>query len=193
LGETNEVQVKAWVPEAASLVDRLLACPEVNVIKPSERKQYDTYFFFGDPEAGMIRYREDYLLDRGLEVKPIYNLTLRGPAVEREFADSVLLSRSRFTADADQSLRFYREYFSPEEEKKVDKIRRRWRIKYKGVDFAVNLDRLTQPPSDDVYLELKARTWSKQDALQKSEMISELLDVLAVDKVGLVQEQYVSF
>jgi 5-methylthioadenosine/S-adenosylhomocysteine deaminase len=192
-GETYEVQVKVWVPDAEALVTRFLACPEVMVIKPSERKQYDTYFFFDDPEDGIIRYREDYLLDRGLEVKPIYNLTLRGPTKEREYEDSVLLSRSRFTADADRSLRFYREYFQPKEERKVDKIRRRWRIKYNGVDFAVNFDRLTQPPSDEVYLELKARTWSKHDALQKAEMISELLDVLGVDKAGLVQDEYVSF
>jgi 5-methylthioadenosine/S-adenosylhomocysteine deaminase len=192
-GETYEVQVKVWVPDDGALVARLLACPEVMVIKPSERKQYDTYFFFDDPEDGIIRYREDYLLDRGLELRPIYNLTFRGPAKEREYEDSVLLSRSRFTADADRSLRFYREYFQPREEKKVDKMRRRWRIKYKGVDFAVNLDRLIQPPSEEVYLELKARTWSKHDALQKAEMISELLDVLAVDKAGLVQDEYVSF
>jgi 5-methylthioadenosine/S-adenosylhomocysteine deaminase len=192
-GETYEVQVKVWVPDERVLEERLLSCPEVMVIKPSERKQYDTYFFFDDPEEGIIRYREDYLLDQGLEVKPIYNLTLRGPTREREYADSVLLSRSRFTAGADRSLRFYREYFQPRDQKKVDKIRRRWRIKYKGVNFAANLDRLIQPPSDEVYLELKARTWSKQDAMQKAEMISELLDVLAVDKSGLVQHEYVSF
>lgn len=191
--ETYEVQVKVWMPDEQALAARLLACPEVMIIKPSERKQYDTYFLFDDPEEGIIRYREDYLLDRGLGVKPIYNLTLRGPAKEREYADSVLLSRSRFSAAADRSLRFYREYFQPREEKKVDKIRQRWRIKYRGVDFAVNLDRLTQPPSDKVYLELKARTWSKHDALQKAEMISELLDMLAVDKAGLVQDEYVSF
>jgi 5-methylthioadenosine/S-adenosylhomocysteine deaminase len=126
-------------------------------------------------------------------VRPIYNLTLRGPAKEREYADLVLLSRSRFTATADRSLRFYREYFQPKSERRVDKLRRRWRIKYKGVDFAVNLDQLLQPPSEEVYLELKARTWSSGDALQKAEMISELLDVLAVDKAGLVQHEYVSF
>jgi 5-methylthioadenosine/S-adenosylhomocysteine deaminase len=191
--ETYEVQVKVSVPDEGALAERLLTCPEVMVIKPSVRKQYDTYFFFDDPEESIVRYREDYLMDRGLEVRPIYNLTLRGPAKEREFADSVLLSRSRFTADADRSLRFYREYFQPLEEKRVDKIRRRWRIKYKGVDFAANLDRLIRPSPGDVYLELKARTWSKQDALQKAEMISELLDVLAVDKGGLVQDEYVSF
>jgi len=192
-GETYEVQVKVWVPDEESLLERLLACPEVMVIKPSERKQYDTYFLFEDPEEGIIRYREDYLVDRGVEVKPIYNLTFRGPTREREYENSVLLSRSRFTADADRSLRFYREYFQPKEEKRVDKIRRRWRIKYQGVDFAVNLDRLIQPPLDEVYLELKARTWSKHDAVQKAEMISELLDVLQVDKTGLVQDEYASF
>ncbi len=191
-GETYEVQVKAIVPDEEAMVARLLNCPQVMVIKPSERKQYDTYFLFDDPEMGIIRYREDYLLDRGVEVRPIYNLTLRGPTVEREYADSVLLSRSRFTADADRSLRFYREYFQPREEKRVDKIRRRWRVKYRGVDFAVNLDRLIQPPTDEVYLELKARTWSKQDALQKAEMLSELLDVLGVDKNSLVRDEYAS-
>ena len=77
------------------LVSRLLGCPDILVIKPSERRQYDTYFFFKDPQQGIMRYREDYLLDRGLEVRPIYNLTMRGPTKEREYADSVLLSRSR--------------------------------------------------------------------------------------------------
>ena len=196
-GETYEVQVKVRVPDEGALVDRLLACPEVMVIKPSGRKQYDTYFLFDDPQQGVIRYREDYLVDRGLspsgglrEVKPIYSLTFRGPSVEREYSDSVVLSRSRFTANADRSLRFYREYFQPQAEKRVDKIRRRWHVKYKGVEFAVNVDRLTQPLSDDVYLEIKARTWSKQDAVQKAEMISEILDLLAVDKAGLVRGEY---
>jgi 5-methylthioadenosine/S-adenosylhomocysteine deaminase len=192
-GETYEVQVKVQLPDQEATVEALLNCPEVMVIKPSERKQYDTYFFFEDPEAGIIRYREDYVLDRGLELRPIYSLTLRGPTKEREYEDSVLLSRSRFTADADRSLRFYREYFQPQGQKKVDKIRHRWRIKYKGVDFAVNVDRLSQPPAEHAYLEVKARTWSKQDAVQKAEMISELLDVLGVDKGGLVRDEYVAF
>jgi len=191
--ETYEVQVKVWVPDEETVLERLLACPEVMIIKPSERKQYDTYFFFDDPEERIIRHREDYVVDRGMEVKPVYNLTLRGITREREYEDSVLLSRSRFTAEADRSLRFYREYFQPKAERKVDKMRRRWRIKYKGVAFALNLDRLIQPPSEEVYLELKARTWSKNDALQKAEMISELLDVLAVDKASAVQDEYVSF
>jgi 5-methylthioadenosine/S-adenosylhomocysteine deaminase len=191
-GETYEVQVKVRVADEEALVVGLLACPQVMVIKPSGRKQYDTYFLFDDPQQGAIRYREDYLLDRGLEVKPIYSLTFRGPLVEREYSDSIVLSRSRFTANADRSLRFYREYFQPQAEKRVDKIRRRWHVKYKGVEFAVNLDRLTQPPSDEVYVEIKARTWSKQDAVQKAEMISEILDLLAVDKAGLVRDEYVT-
>ena len=66
-------------------------------------------------------------------------------------------------------------------------------VNRRRLDFAVNLDRLVQPPTTEVYLELKARTWSRHDALQKAEMISELLEVLAVDKAGLVQDEYVSF
>jgi 5-methylthioadenosine/S-adenosylhomocysteine deaminase len=192
-GETYEIQVKLAVSDLEALTACLSSSPELMIIKPSERKQYDTYFLFSEPESGVIRYREDYLLDRGSEVKPIYTLTLRGPTVEREYSDSVLLSRSRFTAEADRSLRFYREYFQPQTEKRVDKIRRRWRVKYQGVDFAVNLDRLTAPPSDQVYLEIKSRTWSKRDAFQKAEMISQLLDVLEMDRGDLVQEEYVSF
>lgn len=192
-GETYEVQVKAQVPDEGALVSRLQSCPEIMVLKHSERKQYDTYFLFEDPQAGIVRYREDYLLDRGLEVKPMYNLTLRGATVEREFADSVLLWRSRFTANADRSLRFYREYFQPREERRVDKLRHRWRIKYKGVEFAVNVDRLIQPASEETYLELKARTWSKQDALQKAALLSELLGALDIDEPKLLQDEYMSF
>lgn len=192
-GETYEVQVKVRVPDEDAFVTGLLRCLEIMVIRSSTRKQYDTYFLFGDPHLGVVRYREDVLLDRAVEGRPIYSLTMRGPTVEREYEDSVVLSRSRFTANADRSLRFYREYFQPQAEKRVDKMRRRWHVKYKGVQFAVNLDHLTQPASGDVYLEIKARTWSKQDAIQKAEMISELLDLLAVDKAGLVPEEYVMF
>jgi 5-methylthioadenosine/S-adenosylhomocysteine deaminase len=191
--ETYEIQVKVWIPDQDELIARLLACPEVMVIKHSERKQYDTYLLFDDPSAGMIRHREDCVVERGEAAKPIYTLTLRGPTNEREYEDSVLLWRSRFTADADRSLRFYQEYFQPQTTKRVDKVRRRWRIKYHGVDFAVNLDQLAQPQSERSYLELKARTWSKQDAVQKAEMISELLDALSIDRAGLVHEEYVAF
>jgi 5-methylthioadenosine/S-adenosylhomocysteine deaminase len=192
-GETYEVQVKARVPNEESFIARLLGCPEVMVLRPSVRKQYDTYFLFDEPQKGNIRYREDVIVDRAVEGKPVYRLTLHGPVAEREFADSVVLSRSRFTANADRSLRFYREYFQPQHERRVDKTRRRWHLKYRGVEFAVNLDHLIQPPSPAVYLEIKARTWSKQDALQKAEMISQLLDLLAVDKAGLVLDEYVTF
>ena len=70
-GETYEVQVKVRVADEEALVASLLACPQVMVIKPSGRKQYDTYFLFDDPQQGVIRYREDYLLDRGLSPEGI--------------------------------------------------------------------------------------------------------------------------
>jgi 5-methylthioadenosine/S-adenosylhomocysteine deaminase len=46
-------------------------------------------------------------------------LTLIGEGERQEFPNAVMLSRSRFLADADRSLRFYREYFAPESEIEV--------------------------------------------------------------------------
>ena len=58
----------------------------------------------------------------------------------KTFSNSVMLSRSRFMAPATRSLRFYREYFTPDQEIEVDKLRKRWRIEYEGADIAINLD-----------------------------------------------------
>jgi hypothetical protein len=89
---------------------------------------------------------EDELLDAaGQVIENRYGLTLTGPQKEREFPNSVLLSRSRFTARADRSLRFYREYFRPLTEFEIHKRRRRYHIVYKETEFAVNIDRIVQP------------------------------------------------
>ena len=56
---------------------------------------------------------------------PFYRMTLMGPTNEREFDNSILLTRARYTASVNQSLRFYREYFKPVAEQEVHKQRRR--------------------------------------------------------------------
>ena len=122
-----------------------------------------------------------------------YSLTLTGPAKEREFARSVLLSRSRYTARADRSRRFYREYFRPIEEREVHKERQRWHIRYKDTEFAVNLDRLTKPDQPGLFLEIKSRTWSPRDAELKADLIRELLDVLSLQAQRVTRSEYVDF
>jgi 5-methylthioadenosine/S-adenosylhomocysteine deaminase len=100
---------------------------------------------------------------------------LIGESNRQEFPNAVMLSRSRYLAPADRSLRFYREYFAPAAELTVNKDRRRWRILYRDTDFAVNLDKLTQPDLPGYYLEIKSRTWSRSDAERKASLIAELL------------------
>jgi 5-methylthioadenosine/S-adenosylhomocysteine deaminase len=128
-------------------------------------------------------------------------LTLLGEAKEREYAKSVLLSRSRFDAPANYSLRFYREYFKPDDEVEVHKERRRYHIRYGGTDFALNLDQVSVPDlsethvegsaaSHGVFLEFKSRTWSAQDAKRKAELIGELLELLQIEDRGLVKQEY---
>ena len=192
--ETFEVQVKGRVRDEEE-VKQGLAHPDITAVwRPSARDQYDTYLLFADESQGYIRYREDNVFREGEELpESIYTLTLTGPGIEREFDNSVLLSRSRFTSKADRTLRFYREYFQPDKIKEVHKHRQRWHIRYKGVHFAVNLDRLTKPPFDEPFLEIKSRTWSKRDAEQKALLIGELLDIFHVDRNSLLMQDYVEF
>ncbi|HIE39029.1 MAG TPA: amidohydrolase [Anaerolineales bacterium] len=188
--KTFEVQVKVHLPDA-SAVEGALAGGELPVVKSSRRRQYDTYFLFDDPEHSRLRYREDEVLDeQGEPIDVRYRLTLTGPTKEREFAHSVLLSRSRFDAPATRSLRFYREYFKPSEEWEVHKERRRYHIRYGGTDFAVNMDRVSKPDLPGVFLEVKSRTWSAQDAERKAELIGELLALFGVREQELVRREY---
>jgi len=117
-------------------------------------------------------------------------LTLTGPSREGEFGPA-LLSRSRYWAPANQSLRFYREYFRPTQEREVEKDRHRWLVVYKGVEFFVNLDQLIKPAVEGCYLEIKSRTWSKRDARDKALIINELLGLFGATADHTVKEDYV--
>ena len=75
----------------------------------------------------------------------------------------------------------------------LEKHRRRFRIKYQGVDLAVNLDRLTKPAQDGSFLEIKSRTWSKRDAERKAERIGALLDLMGVSSEDVVRREYADF
>jgi len=189
--KTFEVQVKVQLTDGA-LIEDMLNRSEIVILKPSLRRQYDTYFLFDDPWHNRLRYREDELLgDEGEVQDVVCRLTMTSEGKDREYAKSVLLSRSRFDAPATRSLRFYREYFKPQAEVEVHKERRRYRIRYGGTDFAINLDRLTKPDLPGVFLEIKSRTWSKQDAERKAEMIGELLELFQVQEQELVRQEYV--
>jgi 5-methylthioadenosine/S-adenosylhomocysteine deaminase len=184
-----EVQVKVLLSEPPD--DDFWDKPEFVVLKPSTRLQYDTYFLFDDQYRNRLRYREDEVLDEHGEVQDaFYRLTLTTETKEREFDNSILLSRSRFDAPATRSVRFYREYFKPADEVAVHKERRRCHLRYGGTDFAVNLDRLVQPEIPGVFLEIKSRTWSRQDAERKADLIAEMLDLFGVQAQELVKQEY---
>ena len=187
--ETFEVQAKGVVVDAAAF-ERGLHHPGIRITQHTSRDQYDTYFIFDDPNQGRLRYREDNVGQPDGSVQPIYSLTLTGPVREAEYANSVVLSRSRYTAPAHRSLRFYREYFQAAAEMEIIKHRERYHIRYKGFDFAVNLDHIQQPPREQGYVEVKSRTWSRQDALHKAGLIAELLGILGVRPEDMLLQEY---
>jgi 5-methylthioadenosine/S-adenosylhomocysteine deaminase len=190
--ESFEVQVKARMP-APDPVLAGLESEAITIIKTTRYHQYDTYFFFADAEQGRLRYREDeFLDDRGDVVRFRARLTLTGQSRERAFG-SVLLFRSRYLAPATHSLRFYREYFKPLEERHVEKMRRRWLVAYRGIEFYVHLDQLIDPGSADWFLEVKSRTWSRRDAEDKAAMITELLQSLGASPDSMIADGYVDF
>jgi 5-methylthioadenosine/S-adenosylhomocysteine deaminase len=190
--ESFEVQVKAPLKDE-SQVFTTLAGDEIEITKQAHYRQYDSYFMFdgNDPDAARLRYREDEYLDEDDNVYQARSrLTLLGEAHEQEFPNAVMLSRSRFLAPAEQSLRFYREYFDPLIEVEVHKDRRRWRILYKRTDFAVNIDQITRPDFPARFLEIKSRTWSRSDAERKAGLISELLTLFGIDPNSAERKAY---
>ena len=195
--ETFEVQVKVRADDLQAVEKRLQELG-LEVIKHSVRQQFDTYFLFGGRDNRYLRYREDNQLvgqegagPAGLTIKPSYTLTLMEGIVEREYQDSIILTRSRYTATATYSLRFYREYFNPDQEIEVVKWRTRYRVIYEGDEFAINLDNITRPQGLGSFVEIKARTWSASDAEKKAGLISRLLRELGLNPANGVRAEYV--
>lgn len=190
--ESFEVQVKVPLKDDRQVLAALLG-DKVEITKQAHYRQYDSYFFFAatDPDAARLRYREDeYIDDEGKVYQARSRLTLLGEAREKEFPNAVMLSRSRYLAPAEQSLRFYREYFDPDREVEVHKDRRRWRILYRSTDFAVNIDKVIQPPLPGCFMEIKSRTWSRSDAERKAALITELLTLFGVDPSTAEPREY---
>ncbi len=190
--ESFEVQVKAALADA-DIVRNALLSEELQITKSAHYRQYDHYFLFdrGDRDAARLRYREDEFIGDDGEVEHVRaRLTLIGESDREEFANAVKLSRSRFLASADRSLRFYQEYFAPAEELQVNKDRYRWHVLYKATDFAINLDKVTKPELPGYFLEIKARTWSRSDAKRKADLIAELLEMFGLAVDGAERREY---
>jgi 5-methylthioadenosine/S-adenosylhomocysteine deaminase len=190
--ESFEVQVKLTLADDSTVLEAI-AGDKIQISKRSHYRQYDNYFLFAgtDPDAARLRYREDeFIDDEGKVYEARARLTLLGQAKEQEYPNAVMLSRSRYLAPADQSLRFYREYFAPDDEVEVHKDRHRWRISYRNTDFAVNIDQVNKPKMDGYFLEVKSRTWSRSDAERKARLISELLQLFGVEPKAAVKRDY---
>jgi 5-methylthioadenosine/S-adenosylhomocysteine deaminase len=146
---------------------------------------------WNDKARGRIRLREDHRRDPGARSEAKYNLTLTTPEELSDYPFAMQIGRARYTAPADRTLRFYREYFQPDRVVEIEKRRRRWRILYGDADFAVNIDLLVDHQQPGPYLEIKSRTWSERDAEHKAALIGELLKLFGVDETALVKQEYV--
>ncbi|MGJ3237825.1 MAG: amidohydrolase family protein [Anaerolineae bacterium] len=188
--ESFEIQMKARLSDP-SIIEDLLSHESVEVMRAVHYRQYDTYFIFDEPESHRIRYREDDRIDADGNVESVrMRLTYTTAEKEQILKEVAVLSHSRFIAPATQPLRFYEEYFQSQEKRTLQKDRRRWRVLYKDTLFYVNIDKLIQPVSETMYVEIKARTWSKSDAENKAIFIGEMMEILGIDVSETLHFEY---
>jgi 5-methylthioadenosine/S-adenosylhomocysteine deaminase len=185
--ESFEIQVKVSLEDVQPIL-KALQKPGIRIIRQRHYKEYDNYFYFSDPSQGILRYREDDFVDeKGDVVNVRSRLTLIGT---HEHLPQVLLSRSRYFAPATHSLRFYREYFKPVFEREIQKDRLRFLVSYKDTEFFINLDTVVAPDLGK-FLEIKARTWSRQDARHKASLTNELITYLGVSIEQTISNDYI--
>jgi len=187
--ESFEIQSKVRIASVEPIL-HALTNPEIEIIRKRHYREYDVYFFFASVEQGLLRYREDSFIEDDAVSKVRSRLTLIGPTREDEFPQEVLLSRSRYLAPANQSVRFYREYFKPHLEKEIEKDRIRFLVKYHDIEFFINLDTISKP-NLGCFLEVKSRTWSRQDAELKSKLVVDLIHLLGADPTETTSEDYI--
>ena len=188
--ESFEIQIKVRVADTAPIYAALQS-PEIEILRKRHYREFDLYFFFKDVDQGILRYREDEFLGSENQIEQVRSrLTLIGQTIEDRFPQEVLLSRSRYMASATQSPRFYREYFKPHQEKEIEKDRIRFLVKYKGFEFFINIDEITKPQIGH-FLEVKSRTWSRQDAELKSTLVTQLIEFLGGDLHQTTSDDYI--
>lgn len=189
--ESFEVQAKVRVEDLDAVIERLDQA-EIEIIRQRQYHQYDSYFFFEDSTQGILRYREDEFIGKKGEILGVRGrLTLigEGDPVGGEQLKQGLLSRSRYFAPATHSLRFYSEYFKPVRTVEIEKNRRRFLVKFKDVEFFINVDKMIKPVADS-FVEIKSRTWSRHDANEKTHLIKYLAEYLGLDTVQIINQDY---
>jgi 5-methylthioadenosine/S-adenosylhomocysteine deaminase len=189
--ESFEVQAKVHITDPDKIIEALNNKDAIEIIYTRHYHEFDTYFSFKKKKQGRLRYREDEFVGKHGETTNVRGrLTLVGVTREGSFEHDVMLSRSRYFAPATHSLRFYREYFEPADEVDIEKDRKRFKIQYKGVDFYINIDTLLNPDLGH-FLEVKSRTWSREDAELKSNLIAELIDYLGASSEQAETRDYI--
>jgi 5-methylthioadenosine/S-adenosylhomocysteine deaminase len=189
--ESFEVQVKVALTNQEAIINALKN-PEIAIQYQRHYQQYDSYLTFEDPEEGLLRFREDHLVNEKGGIGMVRSrLTLIGLERRNPSLQKALLSRSRYFAPATQTLRFYREYFKPNSELEIEKDRLRFLVVYKNTEFYINIDHVTKPDLG-FFLEIKSRTWSSQDAEHKAKLTTDLLYLLDPTLKDIISEDYFS-
>jgi 5-methylthioadenosine/S-adenosylhomocysteine deaminase len=187
--ESYEVQAKVIIDNSDAVLNKL-SDPQILILRQRHYHEFDTYFRF-KVEPDLLRYREDHFIEESGEISTVRSrLTLIQPSREDHYPEDIVLSKSRYIAPANQSLRFYKEYFKPSKEIEIEKNRLRFLISYMEEEFFINIDKIEKPDLG-IFLEIKARTWSQKDAEEKAEKIVGLLKLLGLSTKKIITQDYI--
>lgn len=79
---------------------------------------------------------------------------------------------------------------SGRDETPITKDRERWLVKFKDTEFFVNVDEMLEPALGH-YVEIKSRTWSRNDAEHKAALAHQLLAALGLANGETVTKDYI--
>ncbi len=72
----------------------------------------------------------------------------------------------------------------------VEKDRLRFLVRFMNTEFFIHIDKVTKPEFG-YFLEVKSRTWSRQDAEEKTRLAVQLIQVLGENPKSTTSQDYI--
>ena len=81
-------------------------------------------------------------------------------------------------------------YFGVEKEKEIEKIRRKIKCVYNGVNISINIDNFIKPAISMHYVEVKSSTWTEKEVNRHRDVMKEFIRVLGFEGAKQIERAY---
>lgn len=192
---TYEMQIKFEFEHVPAAVFEVLAQEAIAISDVQTVKQRDIYF---EPknkqgEHEDLRLREEQAVSENLNAgpvgKPQYTLTSTVGTVIDE-GDIAIMRRKRMDTKVEPTIAFFMNYFGVKKEKEIEKIRRKAKCVYKGVNISINLDNFIKPAISRSYAEVKSSAWTEKEASMYRDIMKDFIKILGFEREKQIKQAY---